>query len=130
MRRLRPSPAPIESPLLTIEALSLAGFTLSLAGFTAAFEEQSPRLDKTRWCCLGLTTSVLWICLIGHVPTWTMLLSCFGFLISLVSVALASFAERETAERKEDEEEPAWWPEFEQDFRSYARQASEQRRTG
>jgi hypothetical protein len=115
---------------MTIETLSLAGFTLSLAGFTAAFEERSPRLNKTRWWCLALTGSVLWIGLIGHIATWAMVLSCLGFLLSLVAVALACFAERETAERETAEEEPAWWPKFERDFQNYARHASDQRGTG
>ena len=85
---------------MTVEVVSLAGFTLSLAGFTAAFEEQSPRLGVTRWCCLVLTGSVLWIGLIGHMATWAMVLSCLGFLISLVAVALACFAEPEKVEEE------------------------------
>ncbi|MGH2969233.1 MAG: hypothetical protein ACRDK0_09235, partial [Solirubrobacteraceae bacterium] len=86
-----------------------------------------PRLDKTRWWCLSLTGSLLWISLVGHVPTSTLVLSCLGFLISLQAVALASFADRETVD---EERSPAWWPEFERDFRIYASQASEGGGTG
>jgi hypothetical protein len=116
--------------MTSIEMLSLGGFTLSLVGFTAALEEHSPRLDKTRWWCLALTGSVLSIGLVGHVATWAIVVSCLGFLISMVAVALASYAERETAEREPAEREtaerePAWWPEFERDFARYIRQASE-----
>ena len=103
---------------MTLELLSAGGFMLSLAGFAAAFEEQSPRLDRTRWCCLALTGSMLWIGLVGHTAAWVTVVSCLGFLISLVAVALAAYAEREVIE-----EEPAWWPDFERDFRAYARQA-------
>jgi hypothetical protein len=103
---------------MTVEWLSLGGFTLSLAGFAAAFEEQSPRLDRTRWWCLALTGSVLWLCLIGQVAAWVTIVSCLGFLISLVGVSLAAYAERDVAV-----EQPAWWPEFERDFREYVRQA-------
>jgi hypothetical protein len=88
MRRLPPSPTPSESPLLNVEALSLAGFTLSLAGLTATFEEQSPRLDRTGGWCLALRSARL-LC-------------------------------RTRARQRE----PAWWPEFEQDYRNYARQAA------
>ena len=101
---------------MTLELLSLGGFTLSLAGFAAAFEEQSPRLDRTRWWCLALTGSVLWICLIGHVAAWVTVVSCLGFLISLVGVSLAAYAEPDAAD-----DEPSWWPEFERDFRDYVR---------
>ena len=101
---------------MTLELLSLGGFTLSLAGFAAAFEEQSPRLDRTRWWCLAMTGSVLWICLIGQVATWVTVVSCLGFLISLVGVSLAAYAEPEAAD-----DEPSWWPEFERDFRDYVR---------
>jgi hypothetical protein len=38
-------------------------------------------------------------------------------LVSLVALALAAYAEREVVE-----EEPAWWPDFERDFRAYVRQ--------
>jgi hypothetical protein len=88
MRRLQPSPTPSESPLLNVEALSLAGFTLSLAGLTATFEEQSPRLDRTRGWCLALRSARLLCRTRGR------------------------------------QREPAWWPEFEQDYRNYARQAA------
>jgi hypothetical protein len=91
MRRLQPSPTPSESPLLNVEALSLAGFTLSLAGLTATFEEQPPRRDRTR-----------------------------GWRLALRSACRTRGRQRE----------PAWWPEFERDYRNYARQAFEQRRTG
>ena len=101
---------------MTLELLSLGGFTLSLAGFAAAFEEQSPRLDRTRWWCLALTGSVLWICLIGQVAAWVTVVSCLGFLISLVGVSLAAYAEPDAAD-----DEPSWWPEFERDFRDYVR---------
>ena len=105
---------------MTLELLSLGGFTLSLAGFGAAFEErQSPRLDRVRWGCLGLTGSVLWICLIGQVAAWVTVVSCLGFLISLVGVSLAAYAEPDAAD-----DEPAWWPEFERDFRDYVRQGA------
>jgi hypothetical protein len=102
---------------MSLELLSLGGFTLSLAGFAAAFEQQSPRLDGTRWWCLALTGSVLWICLIGQVAAWVTVVSCLGFLISLVGVSLAAYAEPDAAH-----EDPAWWPEFERDFRDYVRQ--------
>ena len=101
---------------MTLELLSLGGFTLSLAGFAAAFEEQSPRLGRTRWWCLALTGSVLWICLIGQVAAWVTVVSCLGFLITLVGVSLAAYAEPAAAD-----DEPAWWPEFERDFRNYVR---------
>jgi hypothetical protein len=101
---------------MTLELLSLGGFTLSLVGLAAAFEEQSPRLDRTRWCCLAVTGSVLWICLIGQVAAWVTVVSYLGFLISLVGVSLAAYAERDLAD-----DEPAWWPEFERDFRDYVR---------
>jgi hypothetical protein len=101
---------------MTLELLSLGGFTLSLAGFAAAFEEQSPRLDRTRWWCLALTGSVLWICLIGQVAAWVTVVSCLGFLISLVGVSLAAYAEPNAAD-----DEPSWWPEFERDFHDYVR---------
>ena len=102
---------------MTLELLSLGGFMLSLAGFAAAFEVESPRLDRTRWWCLALTGSVLWICLIGQVAAWVTVVSCLGFLISLVGVSLAAYAEPDAAD-----DEPAWWPEFERDFRDYVRQ--------
>ena len=102
---------------VTLELLSAGGFLLSLAGLAAAFEEQSPRLDKTRWYCLALTSSLLWIGLVGHAPAWVTVVSCLGFLVSLVAVALAAYAEPEMRD-----EEPAWWPEFERDFRAYARE--------
>jgi hypothetical protein len=103
---------------MTLELLSLGGFMLSLAGFGAAFEEhQSPRLDRVRWWCLALTGSVLWICLIGQVAAWVTIVSCLGFLISLVGVSLAAYAEPDAAD-----DEPVWWPEFERDFRDYVRQ--------
>jgi hypothetical protein len=102
---------------MTLELLSLGGFTLSLAGFAAALEEQSPRLGRIRWWCLALTGSVLWICLIGQVAAWVTVVSCLGFLISLASVSLAAYAEPDTAD-----DEPLWWPEFERDFRDYVRQ--------
>jgi hypothetical protein len=103
---------------VTLELVSAGGFMLSLAVFAAASEEQSPRLDRTRWCCLALTGSLLWIGLVGHPAAWVTVVSCLGFLVSLVAVALAAYAEREAIE-----EEPAWWPDFERDFRAYARQA-------
>jgi hypothetical protein len=103
---------------MTLELLSLGGFALSLAGFAAAFEEQSPQLDRTRWWCLALTGSVLWICLIGQVAAWVTVVSCVGFLISVVGVSLAAYAEPDAAD-----EDPPWWPEFERDFRDYVRQA-------
>ena len=103
---------------MTLEILSLGGFTLSLVGFGAAFEEQkSPPLDRIRWWCLALMGSVLWICLIGQVAAWVTVLSCLGFLISLVGVSLAAYAEPDAAD-----DEPAWWPAFERDFRDYVRQ--------
>jgi hypothetical protein len=101
---------------MTLELLSLGGFTLSLAGLAAAFEGESPRLDRTRWWCLALTGSVLWVCLIGQVAAWVTVVSCVGFLISLVAVSLAAYAEPDPAD-----DEPAWWPEFERDFRDYVR---------
>ena len=110
-----PTRAEHGSPM-TLELLSLGGFALSLAGFTAAFEERSPRLDRTRWWCLAFTGSVLGICLIGQVAAWVLVVSCLGFLISLVGVSLAAYAERDAAD-----DEPAWWPEFERDFRDYVR---------
>lgn len=103
---------------VTLELLSAGGFMLSLAGFATALEEQSPRLDRTRWCCLALTGSILWIGLVGQTAAWVMVVSCLAFLVSLVAVALAAYAEREEAEQ-----EPAWWPDFERDFRAYARQS-------
>ena len=103
---------------VTLELLSAGGFMLSLAGFTAALEEQSPRLDRTRWGCLALTGSILWIGLVGQTAAWVTVVSCLAFLVSLVAVALAAYAEREVTE-----EEPAWWPDFERDFRAYARQS-------
>ena len=103
---------------VTLELLSAGGFMLSLAGFAAALEEQSPRLDKTRWCCLALTGSILWIGLVGQTDAWVTFVSCLGFLVSLVAVTLAAYTEREVIE-----EEPAWWLDFERDFRAYARQA-------
>jgi hypothetical protein len=102
---------------MTLELLSLGGFTLSLAGFAAAFEEQSPRLGGIRWLCLALTGSVLWICLIGQVAAWVTIVSCLGFLISLVGVSLAAYAEPDAGD-----DEPVWWPDFERDFRNYVRQ--------
>ena len=101
---------------VTLELLCAGGFMMSLAGFAAALEEQSPRLNRTRWWCLALTLSVLWICLIGQVAAWVTVVSCLGFLISLVGVSLAAYAERDAAD-----DEPAWWPEFERDFRDYVR---------
>jgi hypothetical protein len=107
---------------MTLELLSLGGFMLSLAGFGAAFEEQqSPRLDRVRWWCLALTGSVLWICLIGQVAAWVTIVSCLGFLISLVGVSLAAYAEPDAADDAADDE-PVWWLEFERDFRDYVRQ--------
>ena len=92
---------------------------LSLAGFGAAVEEQqSPRLDRLRWWCLALTGSVLWICLIGQVAAWVTVVSCLSFLISLVGISLAAYAERNATD-----DEPAWWPEFERDFHDYVRQS-------
>ena len=103
---------------MTLEFLCLGGFTLGLVGFGAAFEEQqSPRLDRVRWWCLALTGLVLWICLIGHVAAWVTVVSCLGFLISLVGVSLAAYADPDAAD-----DEPAWWPDFERDFRDYVRQ--------
>jgi hypothetical protein len=98
---------------------------LSLVGFTAALEERSPRLDKTRWWCLALTGSILSIGLVGQIAAWVLVVSCLGFLISLVAVTLASYAEREPASREPLEPEPVWWPEFERDFARYIRQISE-----
>ena len=115
--------------MTSMEVLSLGGFTLSLVGFTAALEERSPRLDRTRWWSLALTGCVLSIGLVGQVTTWPIVVSCLGFLIGLVAVVLASYAERETAVRETAEQEPAWWPEFEQDFARYVRQASERGKT-
>ena len=112
---------------MILELLSLGGFTLSLAGFGAAFDEQqSPRLDRVRWCCLALTGSVLWICLIGQVAAWITIVSCLGFLISLVGVSVAAHAEPAAsgsahAEPDAADDEPVWWPEFERDFRDYVR---------
>ena len=103
---------------MTLELLSAGGFVLTLAGFAAAFEEQSPRLDRTRWCCLALTGSMLWISLVGQTAAWVTVVSCLGFLVSLVAVALAAYGEPGVIE-----EEPAWWPDFERDFRAYAREA-------
>jgi hypothetical protein len=103
---------------MTLELLSLGGFTLSLAGVATAFEAQSPRRDRVRWGCLALTGSVLWICLIGQVAAWVTVVSCLGFLISLVGVSLAAYSEPDAAD-----DEPAWWPEFERDFRDYVRQS-------
>ena len=111
--------------MTSMEVLSLGGFTLSLVGFTAALEERAPRLDKTRWWCLALTGSVLSIGLVVQIATWATVASCLGFLISLVAVTLASYADREPVER-----EPAWWPEFERDFARYVRQISERGKTG
>jgi hypothetical protein len=102
------------SSLMLLEALSLAGFTLSLAGIRAAFGAHSPHLDKARWACLALTGSLLCASLIGVVAPWVLILSCLGFLISLQAAALACYAEPATVH-----EEPAWWPEFERDFRLY-----------
>ena len=107
---------------MTLELLSLGGFTLSLAGFAAALEEQSPRLGRLRWWCLALTGSVLWICLIGQVAAWVTVVSCLGFLISLAGVSLAAYAEPDAADN-----EPVWWQEFEQDFRDYVRQGGRTR---
>jgi hypothetical protein len=104
---------------MTLELLSLGGFTLSLAGLAAAFEGQSPRFDRTRWWGLALTGSVLWICLIGQVAAWVTVVSCLSFLISLVAVSLAAYAEHDAAA-----DEPAWWPEFERAFRDYVVDAS------
>jgi hypothetical protein len=106
--------------MTSMEVLSLGGFTLSLVGFTAALEERAPRLDKTRWWCLALTGAVLSIGLVAQIATWAIVVSCLGFLTSLVAVALASYAERESAEQ-----EPAWWPEFERDFARHIREISE-----
>jgi hypothetical protein len=99
------------------ELLSLGGFTLSLAGFGAHFEEPSPRLGGIRCGRLALTGSVLWICLIGQVAAWLTVVSCLGFLISLVGVSLEAYAKPDAAD-----DEPVWWPEFERDFRDYVRQ--------
>jgi hypothetical protein len=104
---------------MTLELLSLGGFTLSLAGFAAALEEQSPRLGRIRWWCMALTGSALWICLIGQVAAWVTVVSCLGFLISLAGLSLAAYAEPDAAG-----DEPAWWPEFERDFRDYVRQGA------
>ena len=108
--------------MMLFEVLSLGGFTLSLAGFAAALEEQSPRLGKTRWWCVLLTGSLLSIGLVGHVPDWMMLLNCVGFLISLQAIVLACFADHDAVD---DESEPAWWPEFERDFRNYIREMAQ-----
>ena len=102
---------------MTLELLSLGGFTLSLAGFAVAFQEQSPRLDRVHWWCLALTGSVLSICLIGQVAAWVTVVSCLGFLISLVGVSLAAYAEPDATGG-----DPAWWPEFERDFHDYVGQ--------
>jgi hypothetical protein len=110
--------------MTSIEVLSLGGFTLSLVGFTAALEERSPRLDKTRWWCLALTGCVLSLGLVAQIATWAVVASCLGFLISLVAVTLASYAEREPVEQA-----PAWWPEFERDFARYIRHTSERGKT-
>ena len=109
---------------MLIGALSAAGLLLSLVGLLTAFGERSPRRDVVRWMCLTLTGSLLCACLIGVVANWILLLSCLGFLVSLPAVAIASYAEYETIDG-----EPAWWPEFERDFRRYARRASEGRGT-
>ena len=102
---------------MSLELLSAGGFMLSLAGFASALEEQSPRLDRTRWCYLALMGSNLWIGLVGQTAAWVTVVNCLGFLVSLVALALAAYAEREVVE-----EEPAWWPDFERDFRAYVRQ--------
>ena len=118
--------------LMVIEALSTAAFLLSVAGLVSAFRESSPRLDRIRWLCLALTGCLLVASLIGVVATWTLVLSCLGFLITLPAVAIASYAERETVEEKPVGlvlDEPAWWPQFERDFQRYARRASQRRGT-
>jgi hypothetical protein len=117
---------------MLIGALSAAGLLLSVIGLVTAFGERSPRLDVVRWLCLALTGSLLGVSLIGVLADWTVLLSCLSFLVSLPAVAIASYAEGETVEREPAgtvDGEPAWWPEFERDFRRYACRASEGRET-
>jgi hypothetical protein len=109
---------------MAIELLTLGGFILSAAGFTAALEEESPRLDKTRWACLAFTGAVLCVAMIGLAPAWAIILSCLAFLISLIAVVLASFAEREDIDGESSAMEPTWWPQFERDFEEYVRRAS------
>jgi hypothetical protein len=106
--------------MMTMELLSLGGFVLSFAGFAAAFDGHAPRLDRTRWSCLVLTGSVLFIGLVVDVAPWATAMSLIGFLLSLVGVALAAYAEPEP---ESAEREPVWWPQFEREFRDYVRQA-------
>ena len=120
------------SSLMLLGALSAAGLLLSVTGLLTAFGERSLRLDVGRWLCLTLTGTLLGVSLVGVVADWILILSCLGFLVSLPAVAIASYAECESVEQEPAETvdgEPAWWPEFERDFRSYARRASEGRET-
>jgi hypothetical protein len=52
-------------------------------------------------------------------PMTLELLSLGGFTLSLVGVSLAAYAEPDAAYG-----DPAWWPEFERDFRDYVGQGA------
>ncbi len=108
-----------------IELLALGGFVMSGAFFAAVLDEDWPRLDKTRWGCLALTGALLCVALVVRGPGWTITLSCLAFLMSLIAVAIAAYAERVDNETETTPAEPTWWPQFEQDFAEYVRLEAE-----
>jgi hypothetical protein len=106
---------------MAIELLTLGGFVLSAGFFTAALDEDSPPLDKTRWGCLALSGAVLGVALVGRAPGWLTLLGGVSFLMSLLVVVIAAYAEREDGRSETIAAEPPWWPQFERDFEEYVR---------
>ena len=109
---------------MAIELLTLGGFVLSAGFFTAALDDESPPLDKTRWGCLALSGAVLCVALIGRAPGWATMLSCLAFLMSLIAVVLAAYAERASVRSERTAVDPTWWPQFERDFEEYVRLGS------
>ena len=113
---------------MAMEWLTLGGFVLSARFLTAAFNKDPRPLDKTRSGCLALTGAVLCAALVGRSAGWITTLSCLAFLMSLIAVALAAYAERAEPESDRIGAEPTWWPQFERDFREYVRCASTEER--
>lgn len=115
---------------MAIELLALGGFVLSGGFFAAVLDEGWPRLDRLRWACLALTGALLCVALVGRASGWTITLSCLAFLMSLVAVAIAAYAERAGPATGTPPAEPTWWPQFERDFAEYVRLAAEREQRG
>jgi hypothetical protein len=109
---------------MALELLTVGGFVLSAGFFTAALEDEPPPLDKKRWGCLVFSGALLCVALLVGAAGWVTLLSGLAFVMSVAVVALAAHRDRSREQSRKLTMDPAWWPQFEQDFEDYVRLGS------